>query len=47
MDLQDYTTADLVAELSRRAGVDVTAVEPYQDVTVSVNGPAVVLSVFD
>lgn len=47
MDLQAYTTADLVAELSRRAGVEVTSVEPYQDVAVSVNGPAIVLSVFD
>lgn len=40
-------TAELVNELRRRAGVDTTVAEPYQDVNIKVNGPAVVLVVTD
>ena len=47
MDLSEVKTCDLVAELRQRAGVETHTAEPYQDVTVSVNGPAVVLVVID
>ena len=47
VNLSDIKTCDLVAELSRREGVETHTAEPYQDVAVSVNGPAVVLVVID
>lgn len=47
MNLSNVKTCDLVAELSHREGVEKHTAEPYQDVTVSVNGPAVVLVVID
>lgn len=47
MDLSTVTTKDLVNELEKRRGVDTTIAEPYQDVTVKVNGPAIVLVVID
>ena len=47
MDLKDYTTAELVEELSKREGVERNDIEPYVDATVKVNGPAVVLVVID
>ena len=37
----------LVEELEKRAGVETTIAEPYQDVQVKVNGPAIVLVVID
>lgn len=40
-------TCELVAELTKREGVETHTAEPYQDMTVSVNGPAVVLVVID
>lgn len=40
-------TKDLVEELSKREGVEKTIAEPYQDVEVKVNGPAIVLVVTD
>lgn len=45
--ISQIKTCDLVAELKRREGVETHIAEPYQDVTVSVNGPAVVLVVID
>ena len=47
IDLTRFSTADLVAELQKREGVETTIAEPYQDVTASVNGPAIVLVVTD
>ena len=47
MDMQTVPTCDLVRELSRREGVETHTAEPYQDMEVSVNGPAVVLVVMD
>ena len=47
MNLSDVKTCDLVSELRQREGVETHIEEPYQDVTVSVNGPAVVLVVID
>ena len=45
--LQKVSTKELVEELERREGVETTIAEPYQDKTVSVNGPAIVLVVTD
>ena len=45
--LSEFKTCDLVDELRKREGVETHIVEPYQDVTVSVTGPAVVLVVID
>ena len=45
--VSEFKTCDLVDELRKRDGVETHIAEPYQDVTVSVNGPAVVLVVID
>lgn len=45
--LSEFKTCALVDELRNREGVETHIAEPYQDVTVSVNGPAVVLVVID
>ena len=45
--LSEFKTCDLVDELRKREGVETHIAEPYQDVTVSVNGPEVVLVVID
>lgn len=47
MDLSSIKTCDLVKELQAREGVETTIVEPYQDVDIKVNGPAIVLVVTD
>ena len=47
MDISDIPTVELVNELARREGVEKTIAEPYQDVQVKVNGPAIVLVVID
>ena len=45
--LQAVSTKEIVEELKRREGVETKTAEPYQDVTVQVNGPAIVLVVTD
>ena len=47
MTLKTVLTKDLVAELLTREGVEGTVVEPYADMSVQVNGPAIVLVVID
>ncbi|MFC2282344.1 MAG: BC1881 family protein [Lachnoanaerobaculum saburreum] len=47
MDLKDIKTCELVEELKKREGVEVKIAEPHKDMSVSVNGPAVVLVVVD
>lgn len=47
MDLSKVPTAELVAELSIREGVEKTIAEPYQDIAIKVNGPAIALVVID
>lgn len=47
IELKDIKTSELVDELSRREGVETEVAEPYQDKTISVNGPAVILTVTD
>lgn len=46
-DLACFSTKELVEELSFREGVEIKVVEPYRDMKMSVNGPAVVLVVID
>lgn len=46
-ELDKIPTCALVAELKTREGVEITIAEPYQDVYITVNGPAVVLTVID
>ncbi len=45
--LTDVSTKELVEELKRRSGTKTIIAEPYQDVAVKVNGPAIVLVVID
>lgn len=45
--LNDLTTKELVEELVGRAGVEKTTVGPYEEKTIEVNGPAIVLTVID
>lgn len=47
MNLSEIRTCDLVKELQYREGVEAKMVEPYEDIAVSVNGPAIVLIVTD
>ncbi|EFU78108.1 hypothetical protein HMPREF9970_1008 [Lachnoanaerobaculum saburreum F0468] len=47
MELKDINTCELVEELKKREGVEVKIAEPHKDMSVSVNGPAVVLVVVD
>lgn len=45
--LDGTTTSELVEELKKRDGVETTIAEPHQDISVKVNGPAIVLVVID
>lgn len=47
IDFSNVATRDLVEELKKREGVKTTIAEPYQDVRIEVNGPAIVLVVID
>ena len=47
MELKDVKTCELVEELKKREGVEVKIVELHKDMSVSVNGPAVVLVIVD
>ncbi len=47
LELKNVPTCDLVTELKTRDGVEMKVAEPYQDIAVSVNGPAIVLVVVD
>ena len=47
MELKDINTCELVEELKKREGVEVKIAEPHKDMSVSVNGHAVVLVVVD
>lgn len=46
-ELKSAMTCDLVRALQSREGVEVKIAEPYQDVDIHVNGPAIVLVVID
>jgi len=47
MELKDIQTCELVEELKKREGVEVKIAEPHKDMSVSINGPAVVLIIID
>ena len=47
MKLEKIKTCDLVKALQEREGVEMKRAEPYQDMKISVNGPAVILIVTD
>jgi hypothetical protein len=47
VDPENVKTCDLVEELKKREGVEVTIAEPYKDVTIHVSGPAIVLVITD
>lgn len=46
-NIASFSTCELVEELSKREGVKKTIAEPYVDVTVTVNGPAIVFVIID
>lgn len=45
--LKDISTRQLVEELKEREGVETHQAEPYEDLEVKVNGPAIVLVITD
>lgn len=47
MDIKNFNTYELVNELKERKGVEVHTAEPYKELSVSVNGPAIVLVIID
>lgn len=47
MKVEDFKTCELVEELKKREAVEIHMAEPYEDLTVTVNGPAIVLVVTD
>lgn len=47
MELKNTKTCDLVKELEKREGVKEIIAEPYQDIDIKVNGPAIVLVIID
>lgn len=46
-NLECISTKQLIDELCTRPGIKAEIAEPYQDITVSVNGPAIVIVVTD
>lgn len=46
-DIKDIKTCELVEELKKREAVEAYIAEPYKDLEVTVNGPAIVLVVTD
>ncbi|MEZ3439491.1 MAG: BC1881 family protein [Oscillospiraceae bacterium] len=47
MELTKVTTAALVEELKKREAVETHIAEPYADLEVKVNGPAIVFVITD
>jgi len=47
MDLSQISTKDLIEELKIRDGVKTVIAEPYKDIKLKVNGPAIVFKVVD
>lgn len=46
-ELKSIPTCGLVEELKTREGVETMMAEPYEDITVTVNGPAIILKIID
>ena len=47
MELNEVKTCELMEELREREGVEIIQAEPYQQMDISVEGPAVILIVTD
>lgn len=47
MELDLVSTRELVEALSKREGVEMKIAEPYQNMQITVNGLAIVLTVVD
>lgn len=47
MDIKKISTKELVEELLNRDGVSYERAEPYTNVTMSANGPAILIKVMD
>lgn len=47
IDLTNVLTCHLIDEVIKRPGVKVDYVDPHEDFSLSVNGPAIVLTVID
>ncbi|WP_259391282.1 BC1881 family protein [Paenibacillus sp. 1011MAR3C5] len=43
MTLAEYSTKELTKELAKREGVQTAMVEPYENVSINLNGPAIVV----
>ncbi|MDE7324341.1 MAG: BC1881 family protein [Lachnospiraceae bacterium] len=46
-ELSNFKTCELVEELKNREGVETQMAEPYEDVKIETNGPAIVLMITD
>lgn len=46
-DLCNFSTRELTLELMKREAVVANEVEPYENMEIEVNGPAIVLVVYD
>lgn len=47
MNLEEYTTQQLVEELKKRDGVETHTIGPCASITVTADGPAIVCVVID
>lgn len=47
MKIEDIKTCELVEELIEREGVETIIAEPYEEKTITVCGPAIILKVID
>lgn len=47
MKIEEIPTCQLVEELKKREGVETIIAEPYEDIMVIANGPAIILKVID
>lgn len=46
-DMSQIYTCELVKELEKREGVERVIIDPYEEKTIKVEGPAIVLIVID
>lgn len=46
-ELKSIPTCGLVEELKTREGVETMMAEPCEDITVTANGPAIILKIID
>lgn len=45
--ITNFSTKELVEELQKREGVETFFAMPYEDISISVNGPAILLAIID